>query len=125
MVRQVYVLEGMMPKIISNREQLILYLASRIPYRYLVKALYDGEVENLGSFDIRGKAGWVVRIRTIINKVDYYVGISTSDGKYRMLIERVAPGWKYWVGDTCKNDLYRGDHPDKYLRLKEQELKNV
>jgi hypothetical protein len=110
-----------MPKIILNREQLILYLASHLSYRYLVKALYDGEVENLGSFDIRGKAGWLVRIRTIISGKDFYIGVSPT---YGILVTDVPPGWKYWIGNECVNDLYRGDHPDKYLKLKEQELSN-
>ncbi len=117
-----------MPKIISTREHLILYLASRLPYKYLVKALYDGEVENLGSFKSDEDPefmGWVIRIRTIIGKVDFYAFVHVVNSThYKLHVLDQAPVWKYWVGDKCENELYRGDHPDRYFKLREQELNN-
>jgi hypothetical protein len=109
-------------KTITTREQLLVYVAGHVCYKFLAKALSEGEVENLGSFDIRGNGGWIVRVRTIVAKKDFYIGVSASDGKYRILVTDVGPGWKYWVGDECANELYQGDNPDIYIKRKAKEI---
>lgn len=111
-------------KIITTRDQLLVYIAGHIAYKHIAKAMHEGEVENLGAFDIRGNRGWIVRVQTLLAKQNFYIGVSVMDGKYRLLLTRVEPGWKYWSGDKSKNEVYRGDDPDRYAQLREKELDN-
>jgi hypothetical protein len=114
-----------MQRTITKRGQLLVYIAGHIAYKYIAMALSEGEVENLGAFDINGSGGWIVRVRTLLTNKDYFISVSASDGAYRLLLTDVGPGWKYWEGDKCDNELYRGDHPDEYAYLKEKEIEDA
>lgn len=111
-----------MPKIISTREQLLIYIASHAPYRFILRAIDEGEAENLGAFNIKGGEGWIVRTRTLINNKNYFISVTIVDRGYKIIITNVCPGWKYWVGDISEHELYRGDNPDKYAELREKEI---
>ena len=57
-----------MVKIIGSREQLLSYVAKKIVFVYIRRAIHDGPVENLGGFDpvVPGQTqpGWIIRVET-------------------------------------------------------------
>ena len=69
--------------------------------------------------------GWIIKIATRHGrKVNIFV-MPTRNQKgcptYRIHCTNASPPWKYWEGDKSENELYRGDHPDEYVKLREQE----
>lgn len=90
--------------------------------RYL-RALQNHN-ENLGGFSQVldcDAPGWIVRVTSKHGDVYYLAIIGTRLLDYfTVAILYKSPPWKYWIGDTSENPLYRGDNSEKYKLLRDE-----
>jgi hypothetical protein len=106
-----------------TRSDLLEYLAEHPPRPAIARAISEGQpIEFLGGFSHippGNRPGWCVRIKSRTGK-KFYVGIITPQNISHELVVRCLDKipWKYWDGDVGKGNLYRGDRPERYQRLK-------
>ncbi len=108
--------------VFTTRADLLGFISTHIVYKYIRRAIMDdGKVENLGAFSIPAKGfkepGWVVKVTTPY-KVVHYISVLCQE-QYRLVVTNSEPNWKYWAGEGCSNEVYYGDRPDEYKKLKE------
>lgn len=111
-------------KKIRGRDSLINYILDSSPRRSIRRAILEGTVEYLGGFSEIPPGtdpGWILRVNSPItgkhwNVAVIAVGHSTN---YRLqLVDKVR--WEFWVGYCGNAELYRGDNPDKYVKLRDE-----
>lgn len=111
----------------QSKTHLILWLESHCPRPAIVRALYEGQVEFFGGFDPvlpTSDPGWILRTTSAHGKIRYVAVIAYRD-HYGIRILRDVPwgnwvGISFWDGDVgFRAQLYSGDNPDEYLKLKE------
>ena len=114
-----------------NRQHLFQWLndnLTNLTDRVLHNLLQGGgQTELLGGFDpLPGSKGpgWIVKLTSYRTGQTYYVciGVSELTGQprwWRTEAEKVC--WQDWGGEKSKNPLYRGDDPERYRRLKNEE----
>lgn len=108
--------------VFTTRADLLGYISTHIVYRYIRRAIMDdGQVESYGAFEVPAKGykepGWVVKVVTAKGKT-VYVSVVCQE-QYRLIVTEKEPMWKYWAGEGCSNEVYYGDRPDEYKKLKE------
>ena len=109
---------------IKTRDNLIEFLEENVSGRYL-RALQNHN-ENLGGFSqVLGpnNPGWIVQAETKHGNPYYLAVFHPGKGCFSYLFAvlfRELP-WKYWIGDKSKNPLYRGDNPEKYKELRDED----
>lgn len=115
----------------QSRLHIVSWLEKNCPRKAIVRALSEGSVEFYGGFSPvppTTDPGWIMRVTSVYDKT-WYVAVISSQNHYGIRILRDVP-WGYWYGTykwpVCyKNDnkfrqqLYSGDHPEEYLKLKE------
>ena len=108
----------------QSKTHIILWLENNCPRKAIVRALYEGLVEFFGGFNPippTTHPGWIMRVTSAHGRV-YYVAVICYDRRYGIRILRDGP-WGCWYGDFVNTgfrmQLYSGDHPEEYLKLKE------
>ena len=108
----------------QNKTHLILWLENNCARKAITRALYEGQVEFFGGFDPippTTQPGWMLGIKSAHGKI-WYVAVICYDHRYGIRILRDVP-WGNWHGTDSRGKLgphlYRGDHPEEYLKLKE------
>jgi hypothetical protein len=105
----------------QSRTHLILWLENNCPRPAIVRALYEGQVEFYGGFNPvppTEHPGWILRITSAHGKIRYVAVIAYRD-HYGIRILRDVP-WGCWCGTVdYVYQLYSGDYPEEYLKLKE------
>lgn len=104
---------------IRNRNDLIKFLESNAPSRAIVRAMQEGQVENLGVFEqvpLGFGPGWIVKVTSRFKKT-WYVAITASAHEFKVQIINTV-FWSVWIGEFAKNKLYRGDNPELYKEKK-------
>jgi len=105
---------------IRSRNELIDWLEKCKPRRSIVRAIQEGQVENLGAFDLSSGPGWIVKVTSVFDKV-WYVKITPFLNFYGTVLIADVP-WELWIGDKSDNKLYQGDNPQEYKLLRDKEL---
>ena len=115
----------------QSRTHLILWLENNCPRKAIVRALYEGTVEFYGGFNPvppTEHPGWIIRVTSVHGKIRYVAVIAYRD-HYGIRILRDVP-WGCWCGtykwpvcysndNKFRQQLFSGDHPEEYLKLKE------
>ena len=113
----------MKPVHFQSRTHLVLWLENNCARKAITRALYEGQVEFFGGFDLISpttRPGWIMGVRSAHGKI-FYVAVICYDRRYGIRILKDVP-WDKWVGDVSKGSLYRGDNPNKYEELKNENL---
>jgi len=109
---------------IRNREGVINLILERHPSRSVLRAITEGTVEFLGGFSPvppGSDPGWILRCNSPITYKHWNVAVVAKDGKANYVLRLVQKiPWQNWVGDTGNPRLYRGDHPEKYMALRDE-----
>ena len=107
---------------IHHRQQLINWLLKNVTDRVIQNVMESGRIENYGGFDplpTTNLPGWIVAITSGRGRV-YNIAI-VADTNFTMRWFRIKDvPWSDWVGDVAKVSVYRGDAPEKYERLKNE-----
>jgi len=108
----------------QSRLHIVHWLEKNCPRKAIVRALREGSVEFYGGFNPvppTTDPGWVMRVTSVYGKV-WYVAVISSQNHYGIRILRDVP-WSNWVGvrpwGVFRGQMFSGDHPEKYLKLKE------
>ncbi len=111
---------------IIDKNSLLAWLEQYAPYMMIQRALKDPNAkhENLGYFKVvppTSLPGWIVKVTSTHDKtwvvVIQGVPFTNTYRTWVMLDGNIE--WKYWIGNTCVNPLWVGDHPGDYKELKE------
>jgi len=106
---------------IHHRQQLITWLLKNVTDRVIQNAMESGQIENCGGFNPLPTTvlpGWIVAVTSGRNKI-YNIAIVSENFKLRWFrVKEVL--WENWVGDTATSEVYRGDRPKEYERLKNE-----
>ena len=111
----------------QSRTHLILWLENNCIRKAIVRALYEGQVEFFGGFDPISPTthpGWMLGVRSAHGKI-WYVAVICYGHRYGVRILRDVfwgdwVGTSFWDGDIgFRAQLYSGDNPDEYLKLRE------
>ncbi len=107
---------------IRTRNNLIDWLGEHTFYRSIARAIQEGQVENLGAFDLSSGPGWIIRVTSEFHKV-WYIKITPCQklGFYGVVLLDHIP-WDNWIGDKLDNKLYQGDKPEEYKLLRHKEI---
>ena len=106
---------------IHHRQQLITWLLKNVTDRVIQNAMESGRIENCGGFNplpTTNLPGWVLIVTSGRNKV-YNIAVVSENFKLRWFRVKDVP-WKNWIGDIATNSVYRGDGPEKYQELKNE-----
>ena len=108
----------------QSRTHIILWLADNCSRKAITRALYEGQVEFFGGFNPippTTHPGWIMRITSAHGRT-WYVAVICYGHRYGIRILRDVP-WGNWYGTDSRGifgpPLYRGDHPEEYLKLRE------
>ncbi len=101
-----------------TRDQMINHIQANLMHTTAASAVREGAVEWLGGFDkvfpTEGP-GWILKAVSRFNKT-WYVGV-TPDGKFGVRVNLVPEvPWEHWAGGN--NELYSGDRPEFYAKLR-------
>lgn len=105
---------------IRTRNNLIEWLEINAPLRAIARAVQEGQVENLGTFEqvVPGsRPGWIVKVASRFNKI-WYVAVQVSGHGFKAKVIDTVP-WKFWIGEFADNKLYQGDKPLQYKELRD------
>lgn len=108
---------------IRTRNDLIKFIEDNIPTSGLLRALLHYN-ENLGGFSklpVGQSSGWIVKVVTPLTRRENYIVVQPLRTKlgYKIWILLAPVPWEYYDGDSSKNELYQGDQPEIYRRIKE------
>lgn len=108
----------------QSKTHIILWLESNCPRPAIVRALYEGQVEFFGGFSPippTTHPGWILRTTSAHGKIRY-VAIIVYQQRFGIRVLKDVP-WGDWVGAFCNSgfrvQLYSGDDPEEYKKLKE------
>ena len=115
----------------QSKTHIILWLENNCSRKAITRALYEGQVEFFGGFNPippTTRPGWIMRITSAHDRT-WYVAVICYDRRYGIRILRDVP-WGNWVGtykwpvcysndNKFRQQLYSGDHPEEYLKLRE------
>lgn len=106
-----------------TREDLIEYLVAHSPRPAISRAIAEGRpIELLGGFSHippSNMPGWIIRIISRFGKKFYAALRVHKIWKHELFVELLEHvPWNYWDGDKSENELYKGDRPELYRRLK-------
>lgn len=111
--------------VIRTRNDLLYWLTNNAPSRAIKRTVIEMGVENLGGFERIppfGFQGWIVKVISKFKSTWHVAVVVTKHSHvYAAYLIPECP-WKFWVGDTSNNPLYRGDHPEYYKLLRDKEL---
>lgn len=115
----------------QSKNNIINWLIQNCPRKAVVRALIDGKVEFLGGFRPIFPStlpGWILKVTSIYGG-EWNVAVLANDIKhcYEIRIIKSVP-WKNWVGLKINirgeskffDELFCGDNPERYERLKEK-----
>ena len=105
----------------KTRDHLIEWLEEHAPYRQIRRAMVEGEVELYGYFDgdLRFGSGWVAHIKSKFGKTWLvWVCIDHKNPREYMAFPTHTVLWGYWKGGS--SELFQGDHPEKYAKLRDE-----
>ena len=105
-----------------ERKHLIQWLAKNCARKSVVRAMDEGTVELLGSFKYLGRmreSGWIVKVTSDTGKI-WYVEIVPWRKRLAIFISDLLPPWEDWDGDNFTNQLWCGDNPAEYARLRDE-----
>lgn len=113
-----------------ERKHLIQWLAENCTRKSVVRAMDEGSVENLGTFSKLGpnnQPGWIVLVTAEKGKAwKVEVASRIRSRGFGIYItswlpetEVVIP-WEDWDGNLLGRDLYDGDNPTEYRRLRDE-----
>ena len=108
----------------QSKTHIILWLEKNCPRQAIVRALHEGQVEFFGGFNPippTTHPGWILRVTSAHGKT-WYVAVIAYQNRYGIRILKDVP-WDKWVGTFMwgkfRTQLYSGDDPTEYKRLKE------
>lgn len=107
----------------QSKTHIVGWLINNCSRQAICRALNEGQVEFFGGFDLippTTRPGWVLRVTSIHGRI-WYVAVIVYDHRYGIRILRDVP-WDRWVGSQWSGSrwqLYNGDHPGEYQKLKE------
>lgn len=104
---------------IRTRNELIDRLGENTSYRSIARAIQEGQVENLGAFNLPSGPGWIVKVTSAFNKVWYTKITPLPKSNYCGTVLIVGVPWEHWIGDKSDNKLYQGDNPLLYKELRD------
>jgi hypothetical protein len=109
----------------QSRTHIILWLENNCSRKAITRALYEGQVEFFGGFDLippTTHPGWIMRVTSAHGRT-WYVAVICYDRRYGVRILRDVPWDKwnsyFWDKTSRKGELYSGDNPAEYKKLKE------
>lgn len=105
----------------QSRTHIILWLENNCSRQAITRALYEGQVEFFGGFNLippTKHPGWILRITSARGRT-WYVAVICYDRRYGIRILRDVP-WGNWIGSSAKNltVLMGGDNPSEYWELR-------
>ncbi len=113
--------------VFTSRIELLSFVQRHIVFKYIKRAMQEGSVENYGAFskaaEGHNEPGWILKI-TSAKRVVYFISVVCEEN-YRLYKTVEGPDWKNWAGGDCENELYRGDHPELYMKLRDERLKDA
>lgn len=110
----------------QSRLHIVSWLAKTCPRKAIVRALNEGQVEFFGGFDPippTTHPGWIMRVTSVHSRT-WYVAVICYDCRFGIRILRDV-FWGNWVGtmfwdsDKFRSQMFSGDHPEEYKKLKE------
>lgn len=109
----------------QSRLHIVSWLEKNCPRKAIVRALNEGQVEFFGGFNPippTTHPGWIIRVTSVYGKT-WYVAVIAYRDHYGIRILRDVPwgNWDsyFWDKTHRKGELYSGDNPEEYLKLKE------
>lgn len=108
----------------QDRTHIMLWLESNCPRPSIVRALSEGSIEFFGGFNPvppTKHPGWIVRVTSIHDKI-WYIAIIVYQQRFGIRVLKDVPwgDWDshFWDNTHRKGELYSGDHPEEYKKLK-------
>ena len=104
-----------------DKNDLMLWLENNVPRKAIEYAMVDGKIELLGAFKCvvdSGNPCWIIKV-TSKRGLSWNIVITPSifTHKYYVYTVKKVP-WKYWWGDSFNKELFCGDRPEVYKKLR-------
>lgn len=108
-----------------TREDLLQWLEKNCTRKAVVRAMQEGLVEHLGAFTKlgpNGNPGWIVQVTSAVSPVRAWDVEVVAEGKRYGIYIRIAVStpWEYWNGGLLDREIFDGDNPVKYARLRDE-----
>ena len=109
----------------TQKVELVLWLDRHAPSEHIRRAIWDMPTELLGGFSKIPPSecsGWIIKLKSKHNKV-YLMAVLYDMVKmcYRVMEIDEVP-WHLWDGKLNRRTIYDGDHPEKYMELKNERI---